>query len=195
MTAGTAADVLIVDPLDRGLEQLLRGCGMQATRANAAELAALVHPTAKLPDVILIDTRGARAIPPSLAAVKRQHPELAVLVVASESDPTMLLEAMRAGANEFVQEPLSAAALEEAIGRLVAHRANAGVTERREALGAPGADGQLYAVAREVHRHRPAHAAKADAADPRHGAALRFIAIYATLGWPPAINTLLLSAE
>src|SRR5262245_30288106 len=128
MTAGTAADVLIVDPLDRGLEQLLRSCGMQPTRANAAELAAVVHSTAKLPDVILIDTRGARAIPPALAAVKRQHPELAVLVVASESDPTMLLEAMRAGANEFVQEPLTADGLEQAIARLVAHRATTGVS-------------------------------------------------------------------
>ena len=33
----------------------------------------------------MVDTRGARAIPSSLAAVKRQHPNIGVLVVASEN--------------------------------------------------------------------------------------------------------------
>jgi pilus assembly protein CpaE len=118
-----SADVLVVDPLDRGLEEQLRGCGMQVTRSSATELASLLHPAAQQPDVIVIDTRGARAIPPSLAGVKRQHPGVGVLVVASESDPTVLLEAMRAGANEFLQEPITPEGLEQAIARLVAHRA------------------------------------------------------------------------
>src|SRR5689334_11272909 len=123
MTAGLVVDVLVVDPLDRELELLLRGAGMRATRASAPELQSLTHPTANPPDVILIDTRGARAMPSSLSAVKRQHPGVGVLVVASESDPTMLLEAMRAGASEFLQEPITAVALEQAVMKLVAHRA------------------------------------------------------------------------
>jgi pilus assembly protein CpaE len=134
MTARLVPDVLVVDPLDRELEQTLRTCGMRATRANAVELAALVHPGAKPPDIIVVDTRGARAIPTSLAAVKRQHPTVGVLVVASESDPTVLLEAMRAGASEFLQEPLTASALEQAVTRLVAHRA------------APAAAGEVFAL-------------------------------------------------
>jgi pilus assembly protein CpaE len=77
-----------------------------------------------------VDTRGARGIPSSLAAVKRQHPNIGVLVVASESDPSVLLEAMRAGANEFLQEPLNAAALEQGISRLL--------TQHRGALEASG---------------------------------------------------------
>jgi pilus assembly protein CpaE len=133
MTARLVTDVLIVDPLDRELEQMLRTSGMRATRGSAAELAALVHPSAAQPHVIVVDTRGARAIPPSLAAIKRQHPGVGVLVLASESDPTVLLEAMRAGANEFLQEPISATALEQAIARLVAHRA------------APSANGEVFA--------------------------------------------------
>jgi pilus assembly protein CpaE len=68
-----------------------------------------------------------------MATVKRQHPATGFLVVASESDPAVLLEAMRAGATEFLQEPITAAALEQAISRLVAHRAS------------PGAAGEIYA--------------------------------------------------
>jgi pilus assembly protein CpaE len=133
MTARLVPDILVVDPLDRELEQLLQACNMRAIRSSAPELAPLVHPGAQLPDVIIVDTRGARGIPSSLAAVKRQHPGVGILVVGSESDPTVLLEAMRAGANEFLQEPIKRPALEEAVTRLIAHRA------------APAAAGELFA--------------------------------------------------
>jgi pilus assembly protein CpaE len=133
MTARLVPNVLVVDPLDRELEQLLHACNMRAIRSSAAELAALVHATAQMPDVIVVDTRGARAIPAALATVKRQHPSIGVLVVASESDPQVLLEAMRAGANEFLQEPLNTAALEQAISRLLTHR------------GAPTTAGEVFA--------------------------------------------------
>ena len=49
MTTRLVPEVLVVDPLDRELEQLLSACGMRATRGSAAELAALVHPAAQLP--------------------------------------------------------------------------------------------------------------------------------------------------
>lgn len=147
MSARLVPDVLVVDPLDRELEQLLQGCCMRATRAHAAELAALMHPDAPQPDVILIDTRGARAIPPSLAAIRRHHPAVGVLVVASESDPSVLLEAMRAGANEFLQEPITASALEQAVLRLVAHRAAAAaVGEVFAFVGAKGGVGTTTAA-------------------------------------------------
>jgi pilus assembly protein CpaE len=133
MTARLVPDVLIVDPLDRELEQLLRGCGTRATRVTAVELTGLVHPTAQLPHVIVVDTRGARAIPSPLAAIKRQHPGVGILVIASDSDPTMLLEAMRAGATEFLQEPLNPTVLEQAVSRLVATRS------------APAAMGEIFA--------------------------------------------------
>jgi pilus assembly protein CpaE len=133
MTARLVPDVLVVDPLDRELEQLLHACNMRATRSSAPELAALLHGSTKLPDIIVVDTRGARAIPPALAAVKRQYPNIGVLVVASESDPSVLLEAMRAGANEFLQEPIGASALEQGISRLLTNR------------GTPTATGEVFA--------------------------------------------------
>jgi pilus assembly protein CpaE len=123
MTARLVPDVLVVDPRDRELEQLLHACGMRAIRSSAAELAALVHPGAQQPHVIMVDTRGGRAIPASLGPIKRQHPNVGIVVVASESDPVMLLEAMRAGVTELLQEPLDVQALEQAISRLLAHRA------------------------------------------------------------------------
>jgi pilus assembly protein CpaE len=133
MATHLVTEVLVVDPLDRQLEQFLSASGMRTTRSSAGELAALAHPSAAPPHVIVVDTRGARAIPPSMAAVKRQHPAIGFLVVASDSDPTVLLEAMRAGANEFLQEPITQAALEQAISRLVAHR------------GTPSAGGEVFA--------------------------------------------------
>jgi len=133
MTARLIPEVLVVDPLDRELEQLLGECGMRATRGSAAELTALAHPSAKQPHVVIVDTRGARAIPASMAAVKRQHPATGVLVVAAESDPSVLLEAMRAGATEFVHEPITSTALEQSISRLLAHRAS------------PAAAGEIFA--------------------------------------------------
>ncbi len=126
-------EVLVVDPLDRGLEQLLSACGMRTTRGSAAELAGLANPSAQQPHVIVVDTRGGRGIPPSMAAIKRQHPAVGFLVVASESDPAILLEAMRAGANEFLQDPITQAAVEQAISRLVAHRPS------------PAANGEVFA--------------------------------------------------
>lgn len=117
-------EVLVVDPLDRQLEQFLAACGLRTARASAAELAGLAHPAASVPGVIVVDTRGARAIPASMAAVKRQHPTIGFLVVASESDPAVLLEAMRAGATEFLHEPITQEALERGISHLVAHRAS-----------------------------------------------------------------------
>ncbi|HJZ77047.1 MAG TPA: AAA family ATPase [Vicinamibacterales bacterium] len=171
-------EVLVVDPLDRGLEQLLSGCGMRTTRGSAAELTALAHPSAQQPHVIVVDTRGARRIPPSMAAVRRQHPATGVLVVAAESDPTILLEAMRAGANEFLHEPITAAALEQAIGRLIAHRASPGsVGEVFAFVGAKGGVGTTTAavnVATTLAKTAPSQTLFADLHIAHGDAALLF---------------------
>jgi len=122
MSTPLAPRVLVIDPIDGELEEWLSACGMRTTRASSAELAALVQQTARQPHVVVVDTRGGGGIPPLTAAVKRQRPAIGFVVVASESDPTMLLEAMRAGATEYLQEPLTQVALEQAILRLVARR-------------------------------------------------------------------------
>jgi pilus assembly protein CpaE len=175
MTTRLVPEVLVVDPLDRELEQLLSACGMRTTRTSAAELTTLAHPAAQQPQVIVVDTRGGRGIPAAMAAVKRQHPGIGFLVVASESDPSVLLEAMRAGANEFVHEPITAATLEPAISRLVSQHATPAPTGEVFAfVGAKGGVGTTTAavnVATELAKVAPSqtlfadlHAAHGDAA-------------------------------
>src|SRR5262245_25391584 len=101
MTGPFIPDVLVVDQVDGELAEPLGTYGISTARTRAAEVAALAETMPQPPDVVVVDTRGARAIPASMAAVKRQHPAIGFLVVASESDPAVLLEAMRAGATEF----------------------------------------------------------------------------------------------
>jgi len=122
MATPVLPDVALVTPLDGSLESLLASCGLRTSRMSGDALTALSHPGARVPDVLIVDTRAARSIPPAMSAVKRQHPSIGIIVVASDSDPAVLLEAMRAGATEFVQEPITASALEQAVSRLVADR-------------------------------------------------------------------------
>src|SRR5438105_4739968 len=95
---------------------------MTAPVLAGSELGSLAHPSAKQPDVIVIDLRDQMHLPVALPLIKRQHPSTGVVIVASRLDPSLLLEAMRSGVNEFVCEPINAAELEAAITRLVAQR-------------------------------------------------------------------------
>lgn len=95
---------------------------MTAAPVAGAELGALSQPGAKQPDVLVIDLRDQTHLPAALPLLKRQHPTTGVVIVASRLDPSLLLDAMRSGVNEFVCEPLDAADLEAAITRLIAQR-------------------------------------------------------------------------
>jgi pilus assembly protein CpaE len=72
--------------------------------------------------VLIVDVRGHSQVPAPLAVLKRQHPATSVILVASELAPALILEAMRAGVNECVAEPLSADQLGGAISRVIAQR-------------------------------------------------------------------------
>ena len=141
MPAHITANVLVVSPQDRGLEQVLIECGARPSVIGAGELAALAHPAAHAPDVLLVDLRGGSAMPAALATVRRAHPNLGIAVVASTPDPQVLLEAMRAGATEFLTEPVSNEAVEQAIARLVASREPAASGDVFAFVGAKGGVG------------------------------------------------------
>ena len=138
--------VILVDPLDRDLERTLAAQGMRVTSHSGAELANLVHPAARVPDVLVIDIRGGRPLPPLLASVKRQHPHVGAVVIATDLNPTLMLEAMRSGATEFVAEPFKQADLDAAIGRVIALRATPTVGEVFAFLGAKGGVGTTTTV-------------------------------------------------
>ena len=111
----------LVGSSDRHIEELLHACGVRTTHTSGEELAALANPSAQQPDVVVLDLRNrAAAVPAAVALLKRQHPLTGVLIIASDLDPALMLEAMRAGVNEFVTEPVTPIDLKSAIDRVVA---------------------------------------------------------------------------
>lgn len=136
------ATILLIGSTDRQLEDMLRGAGAQVAEGPASQLKALAEPGAKQPDVLVLDVRGDGQLPTGVAALKRQHPATAVLIVAPSVDPALLLEAMRSGVNEVVGAPLNAADIEAAILRMLSQRAVSGDTGQIFAfLGAKGGVG------------------------------------------------------
>jgi pilus assembly protein CpaE len=91
--------------------------------------------------VVILDIRAAQQLPPALALLRRQQPDLPVLIVAPSLDPTLMLEAMRAGVSEFLAEPLAPADLESAISRLTADRLSSAPGLVLAFLGAKGGVG------------------------------------------------------
>jgi pilus assembly protein CpaE len=115
-------EVFIVGAKDRELDRLLAACNVRTSELPPAEFASLAHPAARQPGVVVLDLRGGQALPPAVAILKRQHPTTPVLVVTSSLEPTLVLEAMRAGVNECLAEPLQLSDLQTAISRLLAHK-------------------------------------------------------------------------
>jgi pilus assembly protein CpaE len=151
-------EVVIVGAKDRELERLLVACNMRTTPLASAELPTLAHAAARQPDVLVIDLRGGQPLPPSVAILKRQHPTTPVLLVTSTLDPAVVLDAMRAGVNECVSEPLQAAEIETAVTRLISHKQPAATGQVFAFIGAKGGVGTTTAavnVATELGRAAP----------------------------------------
>jgi pilus assembly protein CpaE len=78
------------------------------------------------PDLVFVD--GRFDLDASLQAVEQMRAELPVAVIlfmAAEANPDLILQAMRAGANEFFAWPPSRSALDEALQRAASRRAAA----------------------------------------------------------------------
>ncbi|HZN84432.1 MAG TPA: hypothetical protein VFC01_32785, partial [Mycobacterium sp.] len=109
----------VVGQRDPKLEGLVRASGRVTTVIWLADLNALLDPKASQPDLVLIDIRRLSAVPSQLATLKRQHPATNVILLTSTLDPAVMLEAMRAGVNECIAEPLQQDDIDAAIARLV----------------------------------------------------------------------------
>jgi len=97
-------------------------------RAHAADLlrprATLVTPGLQ-PDLAIVDGRDQQA--DALAAIERLRmsaPGVSIFMIALDAGPDLILQAMRAGANEFFTWPPAEAAFHEAIGRAAARRSS-----------------------------------------------------------------------
>jgi len=114
--------ITIIGSTDRKLDELVRSSGLRPSVATAVDLQALTRADAVQPDVLMIDVRGHGQLPPTLAALKRQHPTTSVMLVALELTPALMLEAMRSGVTECITEPLSPDTIGPAISRIIAQR-------------------------------------------------------------------------
>jgi pilus assembly protein CpaE len=71
----------------------------------------------------VLDVRGAAELPNVIPALRRQHPDTGIVIVTTSLEPAFLLEAMRAGVNELICDPVTQSDLEKAVHRVVRQRA------------------------------------------------------------------------
>lgn len=131
-------NLILVGSDDKYLEEMLRATGVRVSIADVNAL--LTRKGVASPDVIVIDIRK-QGVPSQLPAVRRALPAAAIIGIVSQLDPTTMLEAMRAGVNEFLAEPLTDQELRQALERAASLRP--GTVERKvfAFLGAKGGVG------------------------------------------------------
>jgi pilus assembly protein CpaE len=122
---------------DAQLVQVLRQAGLPCVTVSHDALSSLAQPGAHQPELLVLDLRGQPQFPAALAQLKRQHPATGVLLVVSQLDPAVMLEAMRAGVNECVVDPVAVPELQAAVKRLQ----NLASTARGEVFAFIGAKG------------------------------------------------------
>ncbi len=74
------------------------------------------------PEVILVDIDDPQAGIPSLEALQAALPETRLLALSEKTDPNLIMEAVRAGAREFLPMPIQKLRLSQAIDRHVAEK-------------------------------------------------------------------------
>jgi pilus assembly protein CpaE len=136
----TVINLVSADPQ---LVQLVREAGVPCVVVSRDALNEMAVAGAKQPAVLIVDLRDEPEIPAPLTQIKRHHPTTGVLLVASRLDPALMLEAMRAGVNEFVTAPITVTELQGAIKRLMG---TFGTTTRGEIFAFIGAKGGVGAT-------------------------------------------------
>jgi pilus assembly protein CpaE len=127
--------VTLIGKQDRQIEETLRVSGIDAGRATAE--AAASNPA----DVVIFDVRGEDGLPAAISTIKRQHPDVSIVILASKLEPALLLEAMRAGVNEVVAEPIDHEELARVVQRLAGTRVHAEPGRVYGFIGAKGGVG------------------------------------------------------
>jgi pilus assembly protein CpaE len=119
-----AVRIVIVESSDLQLSGLVKSAGLTAAAALPLGDLALADRQGP-PEVLIVDLRGEKGLPAAIAVLKRRNPLMGVLIVASQLDPALMLEAMRAGVSEFVTEPVTASDLAQAVSRVAGQQAAA----------------------------------------------------------------------
>ncbi|MGA8043553.1 MAG: AAA family ATPase [Terracidiphilus sp.] len=118
----------LIGPSDqrrRGIAHALAGCDITAVQEFTA------YPTGPSEvsrlqeyhfDVLIIELDSDREAALNLVEQLGASPESTVMVCSSQSDPTVLMHCMRAGAREFLPQPIAIGTLAEALGRAAARK-------------------------------------------------------------------------
>lgn len=109
--------VAVLSP-DPRLEETLRAAGAKTVRLDGQGHGKKTEHSFQ-PAALVVDVRGQSQLPAALAGFRKEYPNASVILVASTLEPRLMLEAMRAGVTECVQEPLTPEALNQAIRKVV----------------------------------------------------------------------------
>jgi pilus assembly protein CpaE len=123
---------------DTHLEEALRAAGLKTSRVMG--LGDLLR-APRAPEVLVVDVRGQGQLPAGLAAFTKQHAGTRVVLVSATLESQLMLEAMRAGVNECVQEPITPQSLEQAVRRVLADSRPDAVGDIVAFVGAKGGVG------------------------------------------------------
>jgi pilus assembly protein CpaE len=154
-TVSTVINLVSSDPQ---LVQLVREAGVPCVVVSKDALTEMAGVGTKQPAVLIVDLRQDDEIPQPLAQLKRHHPTTGVLVVSSKLDPALMLEAMRAGVNEFVTSPVTVPDLQGAIKRLMGNLVSTTRGEIYAFIGAKGGVGATTVAvntATSLAKHSP----------------------------------------
>ncbi len=121
MSNGNPLIVTIFGTADGELPRLIADLGLRTVSLPMAELATFSAGSRPV-DVAIVDLRTHHGLPKEVAGFKRRHATTAVVLVTATLEPTLILDAMRAGISECITDPLSAAAVEAAIARVAAQK-------------------------------------------------------------------------
>ena len=131
--------VTILESSNRELTTLARGAGLSVIPLDPQMGLVSIERTGTSPDVLVVDLRGEAGFPQELAAFKRRHSRTGIIIVISSLDPALMLDAMRAGVTEVVQDPVSGPDLRAAVDRVLG--ASSGPAEQGRVLAFVGAKG------------------------------------------------------
>lgn len=132
---------VVIGTRDEALEKMLLSSGLAVSFVSPASFGTLLAPSWHAAELVVVDLRAIPVLPSALAQLRRQHPRVAVLIVASTLDPKLMLDAMRAGVTEWAAEPLSQSDIEAAVSRLLAGRQARVIGQVFAFIGAKGGVG------------------------------------------------------
>jgi pilus assembly protein CpaE len=94
------------------------------------------------PDVVIVDLRGGHsAAMPAIEKLRGRWPHAAIFAIAATVDAELVIQSMRAGANEFFAWPPPAETFDEALRRTAARRAAAPSSSQAQTMVFFGAKG------------------------------------------------------